>query len=185
MPEILIISSSIRDKRASHRVALFFEKYITEHNLGNATIVDLQALNFPLFTERLQYLQDPGEAVTGFSQSVKKADGVIIISPEYNGGYPASLKNVMDLLFPEWYRKPIALCSVSSGPFGASQVIMQLAHVFWKMRALLVPSRFQVASVQTAYNEDGTPTNAEASNKAAESFFKELSWCMEITSGKK
>ena len=51
--------------------------------------------NFPVFEERLQFQKSPTEAVIDFAGKIKSADGVIIITPEYNGGYPASIKNVV------------------------------------------------------------------------------------------
>jgi NAD(P)H-dependent FMN reductase len=59
---------------------------------------------------------------------IESADGVIIISPEYNGGYPAALKNVIDLLTTEWTKKPIGIVPVSSGSFGGMQVLQQLQY---------------------------------------------------------
>src|SRR5688572_29427277 len=105
MSHIAIISSSVRIGRNSHRVALYFEKYIRDNNLGSVEILDLNQYQFPVFDERLQYMKEPLPKAVEFSEKIKKADGVIIVTPEYNGGYPASLKNAIDLLLPEWKRK--------------------------------------------------------------------------------
>jgi NADPH-dependent FMN reductase len=65
-------------------------------------------------------------------------------TPEYNGGYPASLKNVIDLLDYEWHRKPVVISTVTSGAFGASQVLISLQFILWKSgHGLYLPcSRF-------------------------------------------
>lgn len=118
MKKIAIISPSIRQGRKSHRVALWFRNYIRENNLAAAEIVDLAEYRFPLFEERLKLQPDPLPEAREFAARIKEADGVIIIAPEYNGGYPASLKNVLDLLTDEWRRKPVAISTVSDGPFG-------------------------------------------------------------------
>src|SRR4030042_6224313 len=98
MLNIVIISPSVRKGRNSHRVALYFDNLIKELSLANPEILDLNEYNFPLFDERLKYQESPSPGAVEFAQKVKSADGVIIISPEYNGGIPASLKNAVDLL---------------------------------------------------------------------------------------
>ncbi|HNF79754.1 MAG TPA: NAD(P)H-dependent oxidoreductase, partial [Cyclobacteriaceae bacterium] len=95
MPHIAIISSSVRIGRVSHRVALFFQQYISNNKFGTAEILDLKEYNFPVFDERLNHQKNPIPAAVDFSDRIKKADGVIIVTPEYNGGYPSSLKNAI------------------------------------------------------------------------------------------
>ena len=185
MSKILIISPSVREGRASHRVALFFQQFIKKNKIGKPEIIDLKELDFPLFTERLSKMPSPPKELKTLSKKISDASGVLIISPEYNGGYPASLKNFIDVFYPEWYRKPVALAVVSSGPFGASQVIMQLVEVLWKMRVLMVPGKFHVANVMDSYDEKGNPADEETSNKMAETFMNELKWAMDLTSAPK
>ncbi|WP_187261954.1 NADPH-dependent FMN reductase [Pontibacter beigongshangensis] len=179
MPHIAIISSSVRTGRNTHRVALFFQKYITENNLATVELLDLKEYNFPIFEERLQHLQEPTEQVLDFAASIKKADGVIIATPEYNGGYPASLKNVVDLLYQEWYRKPIGLVTVSDGQFGGTQVMASLQFTLWKIRAWVVPAKFPVSKVQENYAIDGTPTDRANTEKHAAIFMEEMRWCID------
>jgi NAD(P)H-dependent FMN reductase len=95
MYNIAIISSSIRIGRNSHRVALYLSNYIKSNNLGHVEMLDLYEYQFPLFSERLKYLKNPPEGVLQFAEKIKGADGVIVVTPEYNGGYPAALKNVI------------------------------------------------------------------------------------------
>lgn len=174
-----IISSSVRIGRNSHRVALFFENYIRDHNLGTTEILDLKEYNFPLFDERIKYHPDPTEGMLDISSRVKAADSVIIVTPEYNGGYPAALKNVVDLLYDEWHRKPIALAAVSDGDFGGTQVITSLEFSLWKIRAWVVPARFHVQNIEESFNDNGVPTDKAATEKRTKPFISELMWCME------
>lgn len=142
-------------------------------------MLDLNEYKFPLFDERLQYMKDPPPAVLQFAEKIKKADGVLIVTPEYNGGYPASLKNVIDLLYPEWKRKPVAIATASNGPFGGSQVITSLAFSLFKIGVMLVPAIYPGPKVQEAYDEQGIPTDKAATEKRAKPFIAELLWCME------
>lgn len=180
--QIAILSASVRKGRASHRVALFFEKFLRERQLADSDLIDLDRFRFPVFNERLQHLETPPADVLEFAERIKKAAGVIIVTPEYNGGYPASLKNVIDLLYKEWYRKPIAIATVSDGVFGGSQVITSLVFSLWKIRAWVVPSQFPVPKVSESFDETGVPVDKAAVEKRATVFVNELLWCIQARS---
>jgi NAD(P)H-dependent FMN reductase len=179
MPHIAIISSSVRRGRNSHRVALFFKNFLETNNLATAEILDLNEYNFPIFHERLKHEPDPAENVLEFSGKIKSADGVIVVTPEYNGGYPASIKNVVDLLYDEWHRKPLVISTVSDGQFGGTQVLVSLHFSLWKIRAWMVPAMFPVPDVDTTFKEDGTPVDQPGTEKRARRFIDELLWCIE------
>jgi NAD(P)H-dependent FMN reductase len=179
MPTIAIISSSVRTGRASHRVALYLKNLIEERKLGTPEILDLNEYQFPIFNERLRLQPEPSEKLLEFAAKIKAADGVIIVTPEYNGGYPAALKNVVDVLYDEWRRKPIAIATVSDGIFGGSQVITSLSFSLFKIRAWLVPALFPTPKVNEAFDEKGNPTDKAAVDKRAIAFLDELLWCME------
>ena len=55
MFHIAILSASVRTGRNSHRVALYFKKYIEENNLATVEIIDLNEYQFPVFNERLRF----------------------------------------------------------------------------------------------------------------------------------
>jgi NAD(P)H-dependent FMN reductase len=179
MSLISIISSSVRTDRVSHRVALFFKNYLTEHKLATPQILDLKEYNFPIFEERLSHQPNPQADVIEFAEKIKKSDGVIIVTPEYNGGYPASLKNVVDLLYDEWRRKPIAISTVSNGSFGGTQVITALQFSFFKIRAWVVPATCPMPKAQELFDETGRPIDKVSIEKRVAPFIQELQWCVE------
>lgn len=181
MSKIVILSSSVRVGRNSNRVALYFKKYIEENKLASAEIIDLNEYQFPVFNERLKYQTNPTPQTLEFAEKIKSADGVLIVTPEYNGGYPAALKNVTDLLYDEWHRKPTAIATVSDGGFGGTQVITSLQFSLWKMKAWTVPAMFPVPKVRDAFDELGNATDKAATDKRADAFVKELLWCVEAT----
>ncbi|MBC7864170.1 MAG: NAD(P)H-dependent oxidoreductase [Bacteroidia bacterium] len=178
MPTITILSSSVRTDRKSHRVALYFKKYIEENYLATSQILDLSEYKFPVFNERLKNLSSPPEQLKEFAEKIKLTDGILIVTPEYNGGYPASLKNAIDVLYEEWKRKPIAIVTASSGAFGGDQVLVALQFVLWKIGAWTVPAMFPVPEVQKAFDEKGNPDDKTAMDKKAEPFINELMWCI-------
>ncbi len=178
MYNISIISSSVRNDRKSHFVALYLQNYLTENKLAKATILDLKEYNFPIFEERFSEMKKPSKEVVTFQKAIENSDGIIIVSPEYNGSFPASLKNAIDLLYKEWKHKPTGIATVSSGPFAGTQCLQALQFVLWKMTAWTIPAAFQTADVAKNYDEKGNALNKEVSDKFAAIFIKELLWCI-------
>jgi NAD(P)H-dependent FMN reductase len=183
MIKISIISPSVRKGRLSHRAALYFKNYILERNIGEVEILDLAQYNFPLFDERLSRQENPTPAMIDFSDRIRLSDGVIIITPEYNGGYPASLKNAVDLLYSEWQRKPVAFVTVSDGNFGGTQSITALQFVFWKIGAISVPVSFRVPYVDKSFDEMGVPADKNSMYKRANALINELMWYINAKKG--
>jgi NAD(P)H-dependent FMN reductase len=179
MSNIAILSTSIRDGRMSHRVALHLQRHITAGGQHSVDLIDLRDHDFPIFHERLKFMKEPAAEVVAFAERVRKADGVIIVTPEYNGSFPASLKNIIDLLTEDWKKKPIAIAPVSGGAFGGSQVLTQLLFTLWKIRAWVVPGPMQVPQIKDNFQEDGTPNDAEAWERRTKAFLEELEWAME------
>lgn len=182
MRHISIISSSVREGRKSHHVSLYFENYLLDNKLATTEIIDLKAYNFPIFQGTLKAMIDPADEILEFATKIKLSDGIIIVTPEYNGGYPASLKNVIDLLYDEWKHKPIAIVTVSSGPFAGSQALISLQFTLWKMMAWTIPAVFSVPMVDEAYDKDGKAQDKINSDKLASIFIAELLWCIEADS---
>ncbi|GAA5220062.1 NADPH-dependent FMN reductase [Membranihabitans marinus] len=179
MPKIQILSSSVRTGRNSHRVALYFKQFIETHGVAEVEILDLDEYQFPLFEERLAFMSEPSPAILEYADKIKKADGVLIMCPEYNGGYPASLKNAIDLLHPEWRKKPVGIVAISGGQFGGSQALMGLEFVMWKIGAWVIPAQFPVPFVGKTFDEKGKASDAEKSDARAKKFVNELLWCIE------
>jgi NAD(P)H-dependent FMN reductase len=180
MPHIVIISSSVREERKSHSVALYFQHYLEENNLATVEILDLKAYNFPIFEGTIKTLKNPSEEVLDFANKVKLADGIIIVTPEYNGSFPASLKNVVDLLYDEWHGKPICISTVSSGSFGGSQALVALQFTLWKIGAWTVTNMFPVPNVTRVFDDKGNPSDKAATDKLADAYIKELLECIRV-----
>lgn len=174
MKSISIISSSIRIERKSHNVALYLQKYISENKLAKAEILDLKQYNFPLFEERLKFQKNPSITTLEFAEKIKSSDAIIVVTPEYNGSLPASLKNVIDLLYEEWSGKPIGLSTVSGGIFGGNQCLTHLEFILWKMKALVIQANFPVPSVEKTFDDKGNALKKEETDKLANLFLKEL-----------
>lgn len=179
MSHIAIISASVRDGRKSHNVALHLERTLKATS-NTVDLLDLMEFDFPLFHERLKFMKAPPAKVVEFSERVRKSDGVIIVTPEYNGSFPASLKNVIDLLTEDWKGKPISICTASGGAFAGTQVMVELLFPLWKIKAWVVPSSMQVPKVQEAFGSDGSVlVDHEGWERRTKVFLDDLGWAME------
>lgn len=176
---IAIISSSIRSGRNSHRVGLYFKRYLEEEQLASCDLIDLQEYNFPIFDERLRFMENPSEQILHFAERVTKAEGIIVIAPEYNGGYPASLKNIIDLLSAEWKGKPTGIVTVSTGPYGGALLLPSLLFTLWKKGVWVVNARYHISKVKESFDENGDPTDPAPTDKRTQAFIEQLRWSME------
>ncbi len=163
-------------------MALHLTNAITARGDATCEVLDLAELDFPIFHERLKNLTDPPAALQDYATRVAQADGVIIVTPEYNGGYPASLKNAIDVLNDQWHRKPVAISTVSDGSFGGSQVLTSLQFSLWKLRAWTVPATMPVPKVQEAFDEAGIAQAPADWARRTGRFLDELMWCITASS---
>ena len=102
----------------------------------------------------------PDDAVRALSDTVKRATGVIIATPEYHGTFPATLKLIIEnLQFPSALAgKPVALLGVAAGQIGAIKSLEHLRSVCSHVGAIVLPGPVSVAKVQTVFDEDGNCT---------------------------
>jgi len=125
-----VITGTTRQGRFSERVAAWVTARLEEHAVFEVELVDLREYPLTFFDG------DPpartgrdyaDEAVVRFSQVIDRADGYVILTAEYNHGYPAVLKNALDSTFVEWRRKPVAF--VGWGNTGGARAVEQLRAV--------------------------------------------------------
>jgi NAD(P)H-dependent FMN reductase len=179
MRKIIILSASVRIARQSNHVALYFKNHLQQIENIEVELIDLKELNFPIFDERLSFQQNPSDKLRTFAQKIERADAVIIVSPEYNGSFPASLKNAVDVLYKEWYRKPIGIVGVSSGNFGGVNMIIALQSLFLRIKAIPSSTNFPIPNVQNQFDENGQAKDPENTGKRASSFLQELFWIID------
>jgi NAD(P)H-dependent FMN reductase len=185
MFKIPVILGSTRRDRKSPRAATFVASRLSVTGRVQPTLIDLAALNLPIMEERLRMRQDPPPGLPEFADAVRNADALVVVTPEYNNGYPGILKNALDYLLPEYKRQPVGIVTVSSGDFGGVNCLAMLRHIFLHMGAIPVPARLPIQRVQETFGEDGNPVD-QAYYKRADAFIAELLWLTEaITERKK
>jgi NAD(P)H-dependent FMN reductase len=181
---IPIIAGSTRRDRQSIKVARFLLKKAQERKGVETELLDLLEYDFPIMEERLHHRDDPPPRLQEFAAKIARADSIIIVSPEYNNGYPGVLKNALDYLLPEYERKPIGIVTVSAGGFGGLTCLAQLRLVTIGMGAFPIPENMAVSRVHDSFNDDGTP-NDPVYEKRAAAFLDELLWFTEAIVARK
>ena len=125
-----VINGTTREGRFSERVAAWVMGRLQQHDAFELELVDLRDHPLPFFDAEppIRTGRDyADEAVARFSRVIDRADGYVILTAEYNHGYPAVLKNALDSTFVEWRRKPVAY--VGWGNTGGARAIEQLRAV--------------------------------------------------------
>jgi NAD(P)H-dependent FMN reductase len=127
---VQVITGTTRDGRFSERVAAWVVDRLAGRGDLEIELVDLRDHPLPFFDAAApaRTLRDyPRDDVARFGQMLDRADGFVVLTGEYNHGYPAVLKNAMDWTFVEWRRKPITF--VGWGNVGGARAIEQLREV--------------------------------------------------------
>jgi len=104
-----------------------------------------------------------------------RADGLVIVSPEYNHGYPGELKILLDSAYNEYAGKPVAICGVSNGVFGGSRMIENLRTALLAMQLLPILGSASFPKVQDLFDESGVCKDPSAAGRLTK-MFDELSW---------
>lgn len=181
---IPVILGCTRRGRQSHKVAKFVVARMEQREPIETELLDLDEYDFPIMEERLRFRDDPPPHLEEFAAKIKRADGLVIVTPEYNNGYPGVLKNALDYLLPEYHRKPIAIVTVSAGGFGGLNCLAQLRLVTLGMGAFPIPASLPISRVQDSFNEDGSPTD-QSYEKRVEPFIDEVLWFTEAIATQK
>jgi NAD(P)H-dependent FMN reductase len=175
MPKLLIIIASTRPGRVGLPVANWFYDQAQDHGAFELQLVDLAELDLPLLDEpnhpRLrEYTQ---KHTHDWSATVESADAVVMVTAEYNYGYPAALKNAIDYLHHEWRHKPVGFVSYG-GVAAGTRSVQQLKQVVTALSLLPVSGSVNIPFVTQFLDDDGVITGNEIMVKAAADMLDEL-----------
>ena len=172
---IPIILGTAREGRRSASVANYLLKEVKEKSKELETeIIDVKDY-FEGFTDD----KKESKIVQSFSEKISKADGLIIIVPEYNHGYPGELKLMLDMLYKEYAKKPVGMCGVSNGFLGGSRAIEQLRQVAIEFHMTPIMEAIYFTSVQNLFDENGNIKD-ESYSKKISVFMQELLWYAKV-----
>jgi NAD(P)H-dependent FMN reductase len=165
---IAIISSSTRQERKSHRVALFLAHRLTANGQHTTQILDLAEYRFPIMEVPLKKMENPPANLRHFSDAIKSADAVVFVSPEYNGSYTAALKNAIDYLGEnEFAQKVVGVASITDGPMGGMRGAQSMQQLVLGVGGYPIPQMLLVPSVQLNFDESGNMLDTAFERKVA------------------
>lgn len=109
------------------------------------------------------------------AKKISLADGYIVVTPEYNHGYPGELKMMLDLFYEEYNRKPIGFCGVSAGILGGARVVEQLRLVSIEFRMVPIREAVYFGNVQKLFDGKGEIQDPSYRDRMKK-FLEELVW---------
>ncbi len=156
--KFVLMGGSLRPESLNLRLLTHLDRLIqaagheTQAFAGNA-------LRWPLYEDGLA----APEGALKLAEAMRGAQGLVIVSPEYNAGIPGHLKNAVDWLSTlspsPWTGLPVLLCAASPGAFGGSRGMLSWRATLANMNALAVPQALPIPLADQNLAEDGTPTD--------------------------
>lgn len=173
---VAVIVGSVREGRFGPVVADWLAGVAGEHGGFEVDVVDLAELRLPLAFPA--FGSAPSASVVAEVAKVTPrllaADAFVVVTPEYNHSYPASLKNAIDWHRAEWTAKPVAFVSYG-GMSGGLRAVEHLRAVFAELHAVTIRDTVSFHGAHTRFGADGIPKDDSAAI-AAKVMLDQLGW---------
>ena len=171
-----VIYGSARRARHGIKAARFIVNKL-EARGHDVCLLDSEEQQLPLLD--LMYKEydaaDAPAAMASIAEALRKADGFIIVSAEYNHSIPAALKNLLDHFQTEYLYKPSGIVTYSAGPFGGVRGLANLRTILAELGTPSIPSAFPVSQIFKAFDDDGNALD-EAYELRVVKFLDEYEW---------
>src|SRR5256712_4430134 len=166
---IPVILGTARQGRESEHAARFVFDQTKERAGVESEFIDVRALPMKL--------DDAGEQIKDpkFSAAIERCDGLIIVTPEYNHGYPGLLKHALDMNLKEYIHKAAGICGVSAGLFGGARVIENLLPVLRELGLVTIFEDVNFGNVGKLFDEQGNLLDQDYVRRT-DKFLRELIW---------
>ena len=170
---IPVILGTSRKGRMSAYVGRLLAGEVAKQPRIETELIDICGLPLPT--------DDAGEAIKdgGFSSKMDRADGLVIVAPEYNHGYCGLLKHVLDSCLKEYIHKAVGIVGVSAGPFGGTRVIENMLPVMRELGLITIFWDVNFSSVQNCFDAEGALIEPSYIRRI-DKFLKELIWMSQI-----
>src|SRR5438128_7456745 len=167
------ILGTARQGRQSENVARFVFEQTKKRADVETELIDVRKLPMRL--------DDAGEQMkdASFSATIERCDGIILVVPEYNHGYPGLLKHALDMNLKEYIHKVVGICGVSAGLFGGARVIEQLLPVMRELGLVAIFEDVNFGKVGTLFDERGNLLD-ESYVRSVEKFVDDLIWMARV-----
>jgi NAD(P)H-dependent FMN reductase len=170
----LLIGTNRQDRRS-----IFAARWLVEQMQSRGDIETrlFDVADFAL--PQRDYGQQIKESFPEWRDAIVKADGLVIVTPEYNHGYPGTLKAVLDLLLREYVHKAVAFVGVSAGPWGGTRVIEAMVPMVRELGLAVTFADLNFPFVQKTFDDNGELLDP-AFDKRAKDFLDELVWMAQV-----
>ena len=165
-----LIYGSTRKGRFCDTVAAWAAEQIREASNYSVDVID-PALVLPQPGQAAE--EHPGGA--NLWQRMESADAFVVVTPEYNHGYPAALKSLIDSVGVEWQAKPVAFVSYG-GISGGLRAVEQLRLVFAEMHTVTIRDSVSFAGAWEQFDETGKLRHPERAKKTMTTMLGRLRW---------
>lgn len=167
---LALIYGSAREGRFCDVVADWAKRRIVRH--GGFEIDAIDPLDWPL-SGRISR-QDEAQ-LQALRQRLHAADAFIVVTPEYNHGYPAPLKALIDACYEPWQAKPVAFVSYGASS-GGLRAIEQLRQVYGELHAVTLRDCVTLMHAWRQFGPDGELREPQAAHKAMTTLLSRLGW---------
>jgi NAD(P)H-dependent FMN reductase len=174
--KVAVIVGSVRDGRFGPVVANWFIEQARSHGL-QPDVIDLMDYPLPVHLPNFgsQPAPDVAEVRERLGERLTAADAFVIITPEYNHGVPASVKNVIDWFMQPWAAKPFALVSYG-GMGGGVRAAEQLRQILPEVHATTIRDTISFHNAWGDFGAPGEPASPAGSEEAAKQLIEQLLW---------
>lgn len=168
--DVALIYGSTREGRFCDRVAPWAIERIRERDGFRLDVIDPATLDLPTRHERTE-----STVLAELRPRLERADAFVIVTPEYNHGYPAALKFLIDSFSEPWQAKPVAFVSYG-GASGGLRAVEQLRLVFAEQHAVTVRDSVSFTNCREQFDADGTLREPERANRSMATMLARLHW---------
>ncbi|MEA2193824.1 MAG: hypothetical protein QOG42_258 [Solirubrobacteraceae bacterium] len=175
MPALMIVIASTRPGRAGLPIGQWFVDRAHAHGGFEIEVVDLAELGLPFMDEPnhpklRRYTQ---QHTKDWSERVDAADAFVFVTPEYNHGMSAPLKNAIDFLHEEWRHKPVGFVSYG-GVAAGTRAVQQLKPVVSVLRMVPVTDAVSIPFHTQVIDDDGAVQANDTMRQAADLMLDEV-----------
>ncbi|MEU1177141.1 NAD(P)H-dependent oxidoreductase [Streptomyces sp. NPDC005820] len=175
---LVVLVGSVREGRFGPVVGSWVAEQARTHGGFEVDVVDLAEIDVPLAlpaaSPRFAGEDYPRPAgMAALTAALEGADAFVVVTPEYNHSYPASLKAAIDWHFTQWTAKPVAFVSYG-GAAGGRHAVLHLENVLTELHAVTIRDGLAFPNYFTAW-EDGRPLDPQAAGYA-KTLLDQLAW---------
>lgn len=167
-----VVIASTRPNRRGGAVADWLKSVTGQDDSADYTYLDLREINLPFLNEPEEPNGNYAHKTTrAWSKQIASQDAFVFVTPEYNHGYPASLKNAIDTLYPEWQGKPVGF--VGYGHMGGARAIEQLLPVVLRVGLQPLTGTINIM-IDEQFNNEGEFTPNDRNNSSIQKMIDRL-----------